>query len=120
VPGKILIVEDDVDIARLLGLKLKQDGHEVAFAGDAVTALTVTRKEDPDLFVIDLGLPGGGGLLIMERLQAMAHHAMKPVIVISAREPVESEQQARAAGAVPFFSKPIDLDGFAETVRANV
>lgn len=40
-------------------MKLRQDGHEVAFAGDVVTALTVTRKEDPDLFVIDLGLPGG-------------------------------------------------------------
>ena len=118
--GKILIVEDDVDIARLLGLKLKQDGHEVAFAGDAVTALTVARKEDPDLIVIDIGLPGGGGLLIIERLQAMANLAMKPVIVISAREPVESEQQARAAGAVAFFSKPIDLDGFVETVREHV
>jgi len=40
--------------------------------------------------------------------------------VISAREPVESEQQARAAGAVAFFSKPIDLDGFVETVREHV
>lgn len=118
--GKILIVEDNVDIARLLGLKLKQDGHEVAFAGDAVTALTVARKEDPDLIVIDIGLPGGGGLLIIERLQAMAHLAMKPVIMISAREPVESEHQARAAGAVAFFSKPIDMDGFVETVREHV
>lgn len=116
-PGKILIVEDDVDIARLLGLKLKQDGHEVAFAGDAVTALTVARKEDPDVIVVDLGLPGGGGLLIIERLQAMAHLAMKPVIVISAMEAVEAERQAREAGAIAFFSKPIDLDGFAETVR---
>jgi DNA-binding response OmpR family regulator len=120
VPGKILIVEDDVDIARLLGLKLKRDGHEVAFAGDAVTAVTIARQEDPDLIVIDLGLPGGGGLLIMERLKAMAHLAMKPVIVISAGEPVESERQAREAGAVAFFSKPIDLDGFVETVRDHV
>ena len=118
--GKILIVEDDVDIARLLGLKLKHEGHEVAFAGDAVTAVTVARKEDPDLIVIDLGLPGGGGLLVMERLQAIAHLAMKPVIVISASEPVQAEQQARAAGAVAFFSKPIDLDGFAETVRGQL
>jgi DNA-binding response OmpR family regulator len=120
VPGKILIVEDDVDIARLLGLKLKRDGHEVAFAGDAVTAVTIARQEDPDLIVIDLGLPGGGGVLVMERLKAMAHLAMKPVIVISAAEPVESERQARAAGAVAFFPKPIDLDGFVETVRDHV
>jgi DNA-binding response OmpR family regulator len=120
VAGKILIVEDDVDIARLLGLKLKQDGHAVVFAGDAVTALTVARKEDPDMIVVDIGLPGGGGLLIMERLQAIANLAMKPVIVISASEPVEAERQARGAGAVAFFSKPIDLDGFAETVRGQL
>jgi two-component system KDP operon response regulator KdpE len=120
VAGKILIVEDDVDIARLLGLKLKQDGHDVVFAGDAVTALTVARKEDPDLIVIDIGLPGGGGLLIIERLQAMANLAMKPVIVISASEPMEAERQAREAGAVAFFSKPIDLDGFVETVRSQL
>jgi DNA-binding NtrC family response regulator len=56
----------------------------------------------------------------MERLQAMANLAMRPVIVISASEPVEAERQARAASAVAFFSKPIDLDGFVETVRGQL
>lgn len=118
--GKVLIVEDDADIARLLGLKLRQVGCEVAFAGDAVTAVTIARKEDPDVIVIDIGLPGGGGILIMERLKAMAHLAMKPVIVMSAGSPLESERLAQEAGAVAFFSKPIDLDAFAATVRREL
>jgi two-component system KDP operon response regulator KdpE len=120
VNGKVLIIEDEPDIARLVGIKLKQQGIVSAFAADAVTALTVARKEDPDLIVLDLGLPGGGGLVVMERLRSMANLAMKPVIVISAREPVESERQALEAGAVAFFSKPIDLDGLVEAVRAQL
>ena len=118
--GKVLIVEDDADIARLIGLKLKQQGLKPVFAADAVTAVTIARKEDPDLLVIDIGLPGGGGLLVMERMRAIANLAMKPVIVISAREPIEGERQAREVGATAFFPKPLDLDALVEEVRAQL
>ena len=118
--GKVLIVEDDADIARLIGLKLKQQGLKPVFAGDAVTAVTIARKEDPDLLVIDIGLPGGGGLLIMERMRAIPNLAMKPVMVISAREPIEGERQAREVGATAFFPKPLDLDALVEEVRAQL
>jgi DNA-binding response OmpR family regulator len=123
VTGKVLIVEDDADIARLIGLKLKQQGLKPVFAADAVTAVTavtIARKEDPDLLVIDIGLPGGGGLLIMERMRAIAHLAMKPVIVISAREPIVGERQAREVGATAFFPKPLDLDALVEEVRVQL
>jgi two-component system KDP operon response regulator KdpE len=120
VTGKVLIVEDDADIARLIGLKLKQQGLKPVFAADAVTAVTIARKEDPDLLVIDIGLPGGGGLLVMERMRAIANLAMKPVIVISAREPIEGERQAREVGATAFFPKPLDLDALVEEVRAQL
>jgi two-component system, OmpR family, KDP operon response regulator KdpE len=120
VTGKVLIVEDDADIARLIGLKLKQQGLKPVFAADAVTAVTIARKEDPDLLVIDIGLPGGGGLLVMERMRAIANLAMKPVIVISAREPIEGERQARELGATAFFPKPLDLDALVEAVGAQL
>jgi DNA-binding response OmpR family regulator len=120
VTGKVLIVEDDADIARLIGLKLKQQGLKPVFAADAVTAVTIARKEDPDLLVIDIGLPGGGGLLIMERMRAIPNLAMKPVMVISAREPIEGERQAREVGATAFFPKPLDLDALVEEVRVQL
>jgi len=72
------------------------------------------------VILIDLGLPGGGGLVVMERMRTMSHLGMKPVIVISANEPVEAERQALEAGAVAFFSKPIDLDGLVEAIRAQL
>jgi DNA-binding response OmpR family regulator len=120
VTGKVLIVEDDADIARLIGLKLKQQGLKPVFAADAVTAVTIARKEDPDLLVIDIGLPGGGGLLIMERMRAIPNLAMKPVLVISARDPIEGERQAREVGATAFFPKPLDLDALVEEVRVQL
>ena len=116
--GKILIIEDDPDISGLLGLRLKRDGYETAFASDAVTAMTVARKERPDLIVLDIGLPGGGGLVVMERLRAVAPLAHVPVVVVSARDPATTEQEVLRAGAQAFIPKPIDMDRLFGAVRA--
>jgi two-component system KDP operon response regulator KdpE len=70
--AKVLVIEDDVDISRLLGMQLRAGGYEAAYASDAVTAMTVARKERPDLILLDLGLPGGGGLLVLQRLRTVA------------------------------------------------
>ncbi len=115
--GKILIIEDDVDISRLLGIRLKANDYETAFAGDAVTALTVARKERPDLIILDIGLPGGDGLLVMERLKSIAPLAVIPVIVVSAKEPATTEAPALEAGAVRFFQKPFDVDELLAAIR---
>jgi DNA-binding response OmpR family regulator len=116
--AKILIVEDDQDISRLLGIRLKQDGHKAAFAADAVTAMTVARKEQPDLILLDLGLPGGDGHIVMDRLRAMPALAMVPVIVISAREAAGNEERVLAAGARAFLSKPLDTARLLQEIDA--
>ena len=107
---KVLVIEDDVDISRLLGMQLKAGGYELAYASDAVTAMTAARKAQPDLILLDLGLPGGGGLLVLERLRAIAELAATPVVVVTARTDAAGEQDARAAGAVDFIRKPVDAD----------
>ena len=108
--AKILVIEDDVDISRLLGMQLRAGGYEAAYASDAVTAMTVARRERPDLILLDLGLPGGGGLLVLQRLRAIAELAATPVVVVTARTDASGEQDARAAGAVDFLRKPVDAD----------
>jgi CheY-like chemotaxis protein len=105
--AKILIVEDDLDIRNLLTRLLRSAGHVPAVATDAVTAIGIARKEQPDVILLDLGLPGGNGLVVMERLQSIAPLSTIPVIVVSASDPATYGSLA-AAGARAFVRKPID------------
>jgi CheY-like chemotaxis protein len=117
VPGKILIVDDDHDIRELLALRLQAAGYETAFAADAMTAVNVARNEEPQLILLDIGLPGGTGITVMERLRNFPALAHIPVIAISAREHQPTQQAAVDAGARAFLAKPIENDLLLETVR---
>ena len=103
---KILIIEDDEELRRGLGIRLKGHGYKVIFAGDAISAISMTRKEAPDLIVLDLGLPGGDGFLVMQRLAAISNTVS--VIILSARDPVANRERAIDAGAEAYFQKPAD------------
>jgi DNA-binding response OmpR family regulator len=116
--AKVLIVEDDADTARLLGIQLKRAGYETAYASDAVTTMTIARKEQPDVIVLDLGLPGGDGHIVMERLRAMPALASTPVVVVSARDREANEERVVAAGASAFVEKPFDADRLIAAVAA--
>jgi DNA-binding response OmpR family regulator len=106
--NKILIIEDDQDMRRGLNVRLRASEYETAFASDAVMALSVAKKEKPDLILLDLGLPGGDGFLVLERMKNIGLLASTPVIVISARDPKTNEKRALDAGAEAFFQKPVD------------
>jgi two-component system KDP operon response regulator KdpE len=106
--NKILIIEDDPDLRRGLNVRLRASNYDTAFAGDAVMALSIAKKEAPDLILLDLGLPGGDGFLVLERLKNIASLACTPVIVVSARDPKANEKRALDAGAEAFFQKPVD------------
>jgi CheY-like chemotaxis protein len=108
--AKILIVDDDQDIRRLLGIRLKSAGYEAIFAGDAISAVNQARLERPDLILLDLSMPAGDGYLVMERLQAMPALEGIPVIVVSARDPQTEEERLAESGAEAFFRKPFDHD----------
>jgi DNA-binding response OmpR family regulator len=107
-PPKILVIDDDPDIRRLVQLELTGAGYEVAFAHDAVSAMTVARKEQPAVVVLDIGLPGGDGYLVMERFRQFPALETIPVVVVTARERVEARAKSLAAGARAFLPKPFD------------
>ena len=113
---KILIVDDDADIRIGLNARLRANGYETAFAEDGLGALTVARKEDPDLILLDIGLPGGDGFVVLKRLRSHTSLRMKPVIVLTAREPASTEKKALDAGATAFFQKPADNQALLDAI----
>jgi DNA-binding response OmpR family regulator len=115
---KILAVDDDKDFILGLGIRLKSSGYAMVAAVDAVSAVSVAKKERPDLILLDLGLPCGDGFIVMERLRGLLPPiATTPVIVLSARDPASNKDRAHRAGALAFFQKPVENEILLAAIR---
>jgi DNA-binding response OmpR family regulator len=105
---KILIIDDDPDVRESMHIRLKANNYDTFFAADAIASIVEARKHEPDLIILDLGLPAGDGFVVMERFKAVPSLAMIPVIVVSARELHANRKLAINAGAKAFLQKPVD------------
>jgi two-component system KDP operon response regulator KdpE len=105
---KILIIEDDPDVRLGYHIRLAANDYETFFAADGVASIAQANKHRPDLIILDLGLPAGDGFVVLDRLRAMPHLAVIPVIVVSARDPLANRVRALEAGARAFLQKPVD------------
>jgi two-component system KDP operon response regulator KdpE len=105
---KILIVEDDADVRLGLHVRLKSNHYDVFFAVDALSVLAEARKHEPDLILLDLGLPAGDGFVVMDRLKTVPALAIIPIVVVSGRSGVANRGRALQAGARAFLEKPVD------------
>ncbi len=115
---KILIVDDDADLRAALNIRLRANGFQTEFAADAMTAVLQARKFSPDLILLDLGLPGGDGFVVMQRLSTIPALAVIPVIVLSARDKGANENRVAMAGAVAFLQKPYNDEELLVEIRA--
>jgi DNA-binding response OmpR family regulator len=114
---KILIIDDDDHLLLGLTARLKTNGYAVVWASDAVTAISMARKEAPDLIILDLGLPAGNGFLVLDRMRALSDLVAIPVIVLSARDPADNKRRSLDAGAAAYFQKPPDNHEFLMAIR---
>jgi len=117
---KILVIDDDQDLAMGLRVRLRANNFATVFATDAVSAISHAKHETPNLILLDLGLPGGDGFLVMERLNNIESLASIPVIVLSARDPQANKERALAAGAKAYFQKPVDNDELLAAIRKTL
>jgi DNA-binding response OmpR family regulator len=107
---KILIVEDENLQLTALARRLRSAGFEVVAARDGMTAISTARKEQPDLVLLDLGLPAGDGFSVLQRLQMLISTNTIPVIVVSSRDARTNRDAAIKAGAIAYYQKPVDVD----------
>jgi DNA-binding response OmpR family regulator len=82
--------------------------HAVSFAFDAVAAVSEARKHNPDLIIVDLSLPAGSGLLVVERLRSLTAFVRTPIIVIAERGARLETERVFEAGANAFLPKPLN------------
>ncbi len=106
---KILIVEDDPNIAKALSIRLKNAGYEVNVAPDALTAVETAVKRVPDLVLLDISLPAGDGFTVAERIQSLIPTAT-PLIFLTASKKPGLREKAKELGAAAFFQKPYEVD----------
>jgi DNA-binding response OmpR family regulator len=114
---KILIIEDDADVRLGYHVRFKANHYDTFFAADAVASMTEARKHQPDLIILDLGLPAGDGFVVMDRLKVNTQLAVIPIIVVSARDPQANRERALKAGARAYLQKPVDNDELLAVVR---
>lgn len=103
---RIVVIEDDRDIAHLLELELGEVGYEVQVAHSGVRGLILAREANPDLVILDLGLPDLDGIEIARRLNSHGH---VPILVLTARDAVDSKVALLEAGANDYLVKPFHV-----------
>jgi two-component system phosphate regulon response regulator PhoB len=103
---KILIVEDERDIADLIGFNLERNGYEVLKAHDGISGTEVALRERPALIILDLMLPGRDGYGVFRELRRDSRTANTPVIMLTARAQTEDRIQGLEVGADDYLTKP--------------
>jgi two-component system KDP operon response regulator KdpE len=112
---RILLVDDDPALVRSLDIGLRTHGHEVLVARDGRTALQAAREDDPDLVVLDLGLPDLAGPEVIRQLRAWTR---LPIVVLSARPDSHDKVEALDLGADDYVTKPFGLEELVARIRA--
>lgn len=112
---RILVVDDEPQIARVLRRSLASRGYEVQVAGEGEEALEIFNSWAPDLVITDLSMPNMGGLELCRRIRATSH---APIIVLSVKGEERAKVEALDAGADDYVTKPFGIDELLARVRA--
>lgn len=113
----VLLVEDDARIALAYGIRLKAMGYTVHTARDAASAVSETRKHNPDVVLLDISLPAGDGFTVAARIQSLVGTAATPIIFITASNKAGLRERAMEMGAVGFLNKPFAATQLADAIE---
>ena len=113
----ILVADDDRDLVIALSIRLRAAGYEVIGAHDGDEAFEVAHEQKPDLVIMDIRMPAGGGFDSTDRLKHSLSTRNIPVIFLTAFDDEDMREQARSLGCAGYFRKPFDDAEFMESIR---
>jgi two-component system KDP operon response regulator KdpE len=115
--ARILVIDDETQIRKMLKIALKSVGYDVTEADSVQAGLAALVRQQPDLLILDLGLPDGDGMALLAELRTFSKI---PVIVLSVRSGDSDKVQALDVGAQDYVSKPFSVEELLARVRAQL
>ena len=114
----ILLIEDEVKLARFVEIELTYEGYQVSVKNDGFEGLTAARELHPDIILLDWGLPGLTGVEICRRLRSTGDKV--PIILLTAKEEISDRVAGLDAGADDYVVKPFSIEELLARVRAHL
>jgi len=114
---KILVVDDEPQITRVLRTSLSANGYEVSIANSGESALNVFQESNPDLVITDLSMPHMTGIELCENIR---DHSQVPIIILSVRGEDKNKIEALDKGADDYVTKPFSINELLARIRANL
>ena len=114
--ARILVVDDEEDLGRILKFALMAAGHEVLLAMDGAEGLKLAREGAPDLMLLDLMLPKIDGYKVCRMLKFDERYKSLPIVILSARTQEADKEMAKDTGADLFITKPYNLEEILKTI----
>ena len=114
----ILLVDDDPDILTSMQAAFEPTGAQIDMASNGNKAVELAEKNQPDLIVLDMMLPGRSGFLVLEKLKAKKPRNSKPhVIMITGNQGARHKMYAESLGVSEYFNKPVKMDKLIATAE---
>ena len=117
---KILVIDDELNLQKLVKVNLAARGYQVLVAADGEEGLKLAQLEYPDLILLDLMMPGMSGWDVLMALKTNRKLQKTPVIIMTASARKDEEDKARSMGAVGYLVKPFGVDELVRQVKLAI
>ena len=118
--AKILVIDDDKTFTAMVASLLRTAGYTPVIAFDAMQGFMLAQREHPDLIILDLSMPAGGGMGVLDHLRHTSRTMNVPVVIVTGTSTPASESDAKAKGVVAVLTKPVDAKALMALVKEVV
>lgn len=117
---KLLVVDDNKDVVETLQRRLTKEGYEVSVAYDGEEALQKVKEADPDIILLDLMMPKLNGFEVLKEVRGKFKDKWRPIIIISAKDELESMQKCYILEADHYLTKPCSIENILQGIRTMI